>query len=598
VALTLFILINILKFRKMNRLILFSVTCFFASISFSQSLLLYDGETVSPLWEAISIDGEVVTNNVANPDNTGINTSAKCISVERNYTNGFWAGGKLTNLSLEPLDYNVFSVMVYKTVPGNVRLQLMGTGTPNYWESIDIMHNGSGWQKLLFDAKYCNLCYISTLLVFIHSEDTVENPDFGTQTMYIDNVEADYQDPGITYPKLIYDGETISPVWDTVAGEEVTNDAENPEFEGINTSETTVKVVRHANNDWWQGIKTSVIFKPTDYNKVSLMVYKTVGGNVKIQLMGTKVDEAGIPDYWLSNDIMHNGEGWQILNFDISFCPLPLVNTLLIFVHTDDATDNPSFPLGIYVDNVKLDYFTPTIPQKETVLYDGETVIVEWVTIGGEEVTNGVPNPDKSGINTSATCVKTIRAADNSFWQGAQIIGLSLPDQFIYDRYSVMVYKTVSGNVRLQLIGRGCDFWWESADVMHNGSGWQEIVFNTQPCPLTRITRVLIFVHSDDATNNSSFPATCYVDNLKVYNSNPPSEVKNVKINTFTVYPNPANDIVYFNGTDVKEVIITDLMGRTIRKISVNENSIDVSGLKQGIYLIIIGEKTSKLVKK
>jgi len=74
-------------------------------------------------------------------------------------------------------------------------------------------------------------------------------------------------------------------------------------------------------------------------------------------------------------------------------------------------------------------------------------------------------------------------------------------------------------------------------------------------------------------------------------------------VNSFdniTVYPNPAEDIVYISGENIFSVEIKDLSGRIIKQS--NETTISVKELQSGIYLFVIqtesGIVTKKIVKK
>lgn len=76
-------------------------------------------------------------------------------------------------------------------------------------------------------------------------------------------------------------------------------------------------------------------------------------------------------------------------------------------------------------------------------------------------------------------------------------------------------------------------------------------------------------------------------------------EVLNEK-SELIVFPNPANDIIYLNG-NVKAVEIYSINGSYIESKSINNNSVEISNLKEGIYLIKISDerssKFSKLMK-
>ncbi len=69
--------------------------------------------------------------------------------------------------------------------------------------------------------------------------------------------------------------------------------------------------------------------------------------------------------------------------------------------------------------------------------------------------------------------------------------------------------------------------------------------------------------------------------------------------NIFSVYPNPAKDIlnVSGNGKNVDEVEVVDLTGKTLVRI-LNSNKIDISSLKPSLYLVKIREGNSTTMKK
>lgn len=73
----------------------------------------------------------------------------------------------------------------------------------------------------------------------------------------------------------------------------------------------------------------------------------------------------------------------------------------------------------------------------------------------------------------------------------------------------------------------------------------------------------------------------------------------------FSIYPNPANDIVNIsknNNIDIKSVTITDINGRVVKEIVANEiAAISIADLTAGVYLLKIvtaeGTGTTKLIK-
>jgi len=57
--------------------------------------------------------------------------------------------------------------------------------------------------------------------------------------------------------------------------------------------------------------------------------------------------------------------------------------------------------------------------------------------------------------------------------------------------------------------------------------------------------------------------------------------------NFFSIYPNPASDVVYLRGTDLAQVEIIGISGQVVqRTILDGQNSLDISRLDRGMYLV------------
>jgi hypothetical protein len=85
---------------------------------------------------------------------------------------------------------------------------------------------------------------------------------------------------------------------------------------------------------------------------------------------------------------------------------------------------------------------------------------------------------------------------------------------------------------------------------------------------------------------------------------NRPSEVFTVSgLPTFqeswSIYPNPARERLYYSILDIDSIILRDTLGRSV-KVNCNpsENWIDVSGLDSGLYILILKQGPGEWVKK
>jgi hypothetical protein len=87
-----------------------------------------------------------------------------------------------------------------------------------------------------------------------------------------------------------------------------------------------------------------------------------------------------------------------------------------------------------------------------------------------------------------------------------------------------------------------------------------------------------------------------------LYNPNT-INVENFNDEEFLVYPNPTEHTLYFKinkNTLVKNVAMFDVLGKTVLTTTLKNNSVDVSHLSNGIYLLklttVTGESFTKKI--
>ena len=78
-----------------------------------------------------------------------------------------------------------------------------------------------------------------------------------------------------------------------------------------------------------------------------------------------------------------------------------------------------------------------------------------------------------------------------------------------------------------------------------------------------------------------------------------PLKTQDFDANQLSVYPNPGSDQIQFSGISGDfDVKITDVLGKTVLRTTLHSNSLDVSGLVKGMYLInIASEGKSSAIK-
>lgn len=96
------------------------------------------------------------------------------------------------------------------------------------------------------------------------------------------------------------------------------------------------------------------------------------------------------------------------------------------------------------------------------------------------------------------------------------------------------------------------------------------------------------------SNNNSALPI---FDVFDFCNGLSVNDQKNCDIN---LYPNPATDIVYFEGIEDGTIVtVYDVFGRIILKSGIKGNSLSISELNSGVYsFVFYVQETTKIIKK
>ncbi|MBP7152087.1 MAG: hypothetical protein GYA14_08060 [Ignavibacteria bacterium] len=160
-------------------------------------LVIYNGETVSPVWESIA---STITNGAVNPKTEGINTSSTCVSIIRRKEASddggrAWSGGALWHtyqVNIDPAVYTKFTLMVLKNTAGDVQIEIQSAGE-QYKDYLKASYSANAlgqWQELTFEVPESRTAIINNILVAPHVVDTQNDPNFTTQTMYWDELKA------------------------------------------------------------------------------------------------------------------------------------------------------------------------------------------------------------------------------------------------------------------------------------------------------------------------------------------------------------------------------------------------------------------------
>lgn len=262
----------------------------------------------------------------------------------------------------------------------------------------------------------------------------------------------------------------------------------------------------------------------------------------------------------------------------------------------------------------------------------GQTMVNDFETAGQDGLTNNgggistevVANPDTSGANTSANCLKIGRTA-TQWWI---FTGIDVADMAISDSdtkfLSVMVYgpKTDLGcrfDSTADEGNNGTNGGIIRPSILHSGEAkWEQIIFpivdGQEATSFTKQTLFKLVFHPDIAgapveggqmlNDSDSF---LYIDQVQILDANPLSTDKFEAGKSISLYPNPAEStfkVTALNNIEIKNVVVYNILGKKVQNvIKVNSNEFDVSNLSSGLYVVKItdsngGTASKKLFKK
>lgn len=141
-------------------------------------------------------------------------------------------------------------------------------------------------------------------------------------------------------------------------------------------------------------------------------------------------------------------------------------------------------------------------------------------------------------------------------------------------------------------------------EVSANKSGWTDVTVPINwlsPDPIDSIqvlfgtTKSAIFGGPSPSADSTVFE----IDGVELYE--PSSGIENLSMNTVSVYPNPATDVVNFNidGLENGTVVINSVTGQEVVNTTISNGSktVDVSALNNGVYIYSIRNNAGETIK-
>jgi len=225
-----------------------------------------------------------------------------------------------------------------------------------------------------------------------------------------------------------------------------------------------------------------------------------------------------------------------------------------------------------------------------TIDYDSIGQNWTWVLFGNGDNASSlysvVPNPNPTGINSSANCAKYTVNAGAMSWAGLYSDNIG-SITFTADncKVKVMVYKSYISNFDLKLENGGTNFEMLVPNTLINQ--WEELTFDLTSHIGQTFTRLTLI---PDNSTDRSVQRVSYWDNIS-FNSNKANAVESVVNQNVHLFPNPVISSMHLTADqEINQIVLCNLVGQTVKSFTVGsrEKTIDLSDVSSGNYLIKI----------
>ena len=356
----------------------------------------------------------------------------------------------------------------------------------------------------------------------------------------------------------------------------------NPHASAADNSANVLHILKDTADVFARGTEvtlSSPINVPSGVTQISFQVWTAVTGSMIYFKYGNSSQDV-ITEGW-TNTL--NPGSWTNVFFNIS-AGTTTIDHFYMFPGNWDSTNVQNSTNGdYYLDNFKF------VGQSSVLPVDFESTsnftLSSWTYTSPAAI---VPNPNSTGINTSANVLHIAKDQANTLNEGVKILfnsPITVPQGAT--EIKLMLYTT---NTLGSIYFKYCD----GTDVTSIGEGWMNnptpnnwstitLNLNSSVTPgVTQIDRFFLFAGSSD--NSANAIGYYYIDNIDF---DVPTSIKNIiSNNNLNIYPNPVKDLVAFNNSGLSTVQIYDVQGKIVYSSKLSSKTINVENLNSGIYFI------------
>ncbi|MGJ8744178.1 T9SS type A sorting domain-containing protein [Polaribacter sp.] len=527
-------------------------------------------------------DGGVVTTET-NPHNNADNSSANVGKMVKNAGQP-WGGSTLKlSSAMDFANNDTFTMKVYSPrADAKVLLKVENSAnTATSFEKEVTLTTANAWETITFDYSTISSSntYDSVVLIF----------DLGTMgdgsanfTFYMDDITLTTS--GVVTPTvaLPLDFESAT-VWSDFDGGVVSTET-NPHNNADNSSANVGKMVKHAGQPW--GGSSLTLSSAMDFANNDTFTMKVYSPRADAKVL-LKVENSSDPTINFEKEVsLTTANAWETITFDYSTISSSNTYDRVVLIFDLGTMGDGSANFTFYMDDITLTtsgVVTPTV----ALPLDFESATV-WSDFDGGVVSTET-NPHNNADNSSANVGKMVKHAGQP-WGGSSLTLSSAMDFANNDTFTMKVYSPRADAKVLLKVENSSDPTtnFEKEVSLTTANAWETITFDYSTINSGNTYDRVVLIFDLGTMGDGSANFTFYIDDLTLFNAATAGVSDNKQLNV-SMYPNPTTSRLNISAQNtIKNAAIYNILGKKVINLTINKNSesIDVSNLASGIYLI------------
>ncbi len=521
---------------------------------------------------------------IANPDMSGINTSAMVGSMVKNAGQDFGGSTLALDGAIDFGTNNAFTMKVWSNAVGQrVLFKLEGATPAEIFAETTVANQ---WETLTFSAAgLTDLDFTAITLIYRLGEVGDGSADF---TMYFDDIELTTATAmGVSIP---VDFESTSLVYsfaDFAGG--VGSVVANPAAGGINTSANVGQMVKFAGEPF--GGSTLALGIPTDFGTNNGITMKVFANRVDAPI--TFKLEGAVPTEEVARTTVANE--WHEVEFNFTG-RTDAAYTGITIIYDNGVVGDGSADFTMLFDDIEYSTISGPVVGLPVDFESSDLTYAFGDFAGG--VATVIDNPVSAGINTSGKVGQMVKFAGDVFGGST----LQLGDPVDFGSATAITMKTYSNRVGAPVLVK-----------LENGSSPIEINVNTTVAnewetltfdfagSINGTYNAITLIYDLGTSGDGSADFTLLFDDIQIAGSSNTTDLSDLGVSFF---PNPVStSLTIQSSADVQTVEVFNVNGqRVLNNDALSNNTISTTSLSQGTYILRVttadGVGTSTFIKR